>query len=251
MSVTAYPVANKAKSADICAAFVAGCGGAVARGSPQLLPGPAFFYGIDSSNEHLWRECRADLGREFYYCDNSFFDKTRQTYFRVAKNRLQHPGTGISDGHRFRALGIEIKPWRASGDTVLVCPQSDHFMRCVVGYPGEWLPGVVAAAAEFSGKPVKVREWGRDKAKLARSLAADLESAAALVTWSSAAAVTAVLAGVPICVGADSAAGPMAGPLQDLNNLPRPERENWAGVLADAQWTIAEMADGTAWKVLQ
>ncbi len=251
MSVTAYPVANKGKSAEICEAFVAGCGGAVARGSPQLLPGPAFFYGIDDGNEHLWREARADLGREFYYCDNAFFDQTRETYFRVAKNRLQHPGTGVSDGSRFRALGIEIKPWRDAGSHVVVVPQSDHFMHSVVGYPGQWLPGVVAAVKGFTDKAVRVREWGRDKGKLAKTLAADLEGAAALVTWSSAAAVMAVINGVPVCVGGDSAAGPMSGPLQDLNDLPRPERENWAGVLGDHQWTLEEFARGDAWRALQ
>lgn len=251
MSVTAYPVANKAKSAEICEAFVAGCGGAVARGSPRLLPGPAFFYGVDASNEHLWREARADLGREWFYCDNSYFDATREVYFRVAKNRLQHTGYGTSDESRFRALGIEIRPWRDAGEHVVVVPQSDHFMHTVVGFSGDWLAETLAGLNAWTKRPVRVREWQRDKGKLAKTLPADLDGALALVTWSSAAAVTAVLAGVPIVAGADSAAAPMSGQSYRLDDLPRKPREEWLGVLADHQWTLPEMARGDAWKALQ
>lgn len=251
MSVAAYPVAGKQKSYDICEAFIAGCGGAVAVGSPHLLPGPAFFFGVDASNEHLWREARADLGREWFYCDNAYFDTTRQQYFRISKNRLQHPGYGTSDGSRFRALGIEIEPWRASGSHIVVCPQSDDFMRRVVGYRGNWVTDTIQNIGERTNRPIRLRLWNRDKARLAGSLAADLEGAAALVTWSSASAVTAVLAGVPVVVGRDCAAAPMAGTLEQLDAMPHPDREQWAGVLADSQWTLAEMRSGMAWEALQ
>lgn len=251
MTVTAYPVANKPKSAEICEAFIAGCGGAVATGSPRLLSGPAFFYGVDSSNEHLWLEARADPGRVWYYADNSFFDSARGKYFRVSKNRLQHCGYGTSDGERFRALGIEMKPWREAGDHVVVCPQSDHFMRTIVGFRGDWTREIVGALKTLTSRPVVVREWQRDKGKAAKTLPADLDGAHALITWSSAAAVTAVLAGVPVVVGGDCAAAPMAGQMFKLDQLPRKDRENWAGVLADQQWTLDEFARGDAWRALQ
>ncbi len=251
--LTAYPVAGKAKSWEICEAFVRGCGGAVARGCTSLLPGPSFFYGVDDSNEHLWREARADLGREWFYCDNSYFDSARGTFFRVTKNRLQHPGTGQSTGERFASLGIEVKPWRSGGDHVVVCPQSEHFMHRIAGYQGDWLKDAVWTLKNTTPRAVRVRSWDRDKKRAASTLQADLDGAYALATWSSAAAVTALIEGVPVVVqGKDCAAKAMSGELDRIEALPKPDdRERWAGVLADNQWSLDEFARGDAWKALQ
>jgi len=256
--VTCYPVAGKAKSLNICRAFADGCQGSVALAAPKLEPGPCFFYGVDASNAHLWNEAKADLRRDYYYCDNAFFDSTRQTYFRVARNRLQHSGRGKSDGKRFAALGIAIKPWRTMGERehIVLCPQSDHFMRFVIGYDGCWQVDMLdrlkhLLPRKFTMLPmVMVRKWSPDKGALAATLPDDLVNAYALVTYSSAAAVTAVLSGIPVVVQGQSAAAPMSGTLEQIEALPMPEREEWCGVLADAQWTLAEFREGVAWRVL-
>lgn len=245
--VTAYPVACKRKSFDLCLAFARSCGGQI---GTNLRPGPAFFYGVDGSNEAEWRGALA-AGETVLYCDNSLFDSRRQQAFRIAKNRLQHSGTGVSDGKRFAALGIDIAPWRTGGEHIVVVPQSDSFMRTIAGYQGNWTEDTLAALKARTGRPIRVRPWARDKAAAASSLAADLAGAHALVTYSSAAAVTAVLAGVPVVVtAADCAARPMSGSLEALEDLPTPCRQNWAGVLADSEWTVAEIRDGTAWRAL-
>lgn len=246
MMVTAYPVAGKAKSRDICQAFIDGCGGQM---SSKLRDGPAFFYGVDASNQDVWREVVRSY-RDYYYCDNSHFDVARGRQFRVSKNRLQHSGIGRSDGSRFRALGAVIRPWRETGEHIVFCPQSDHFMRAVVGEGPGWDGRVLSALGQLTERPILVRAWSSNKAALGATLAHDLVNAHALVTWSSAAAVTAVLAGVPIVTMGQCAAEPMAGALQDINALPTPERENWAGVLADHEWTMDELRNGTAWRAL-
>lgn len=248
MIVTAYPVAGKKKSFEICLAFVRGCDGQI--GTSHRPEGAAVFYGVDASNEAIWKAVRAS-GQDFYYVDNSCFDTARQSYFRVAKNRLQHTGVGTSDGKRFRALGIEIKPWRTAGEHIVVCPQSTPFMRTVVDYQnGDWTANMLAKLRAETTREIRLRSWSPDKGKLAATLGQDLVSAHALVTWSSAAAVTAVLAGVPVLVESpDCAARPMSG--QDIGSLPTPDRETWAGVLADNEWTLDEMRSGKAWSHLQ
>lgn len=243
--VTAYPVAFKKKSMDICLAFVRGCGGQI---GTNYRGGPSFFYGVDASNADVWRQVRAN-GDDYFYCDNSYFDTSRQTHFRVAKNRLQHSGIGTSDGKRFQALGIAIKPWRERGDHIVLCPQSESFMR-FAGHTGFWIDETVAQLRTLTDRELRLRAWSANKGALAATLGDDLRGAHALVTWSSAAAVTAVLAGVPAVTMGQCAAAPMAGHLEDINALPMPERENWAGVLSDNEWTLAEMAKGTAWKAL-
>lgn len=251
--ITAYPVAGKAKSRDICAAFAKGCDGDVSTDNAQLAPGPAFFYGVDKSNIHIFNEVRA-TAREYYYCDNSYFDSTRQQFFRVTKNRLQHSGIGQSDGKRFKDLGIPLKPKsKRIGTHIVVCPQSDSFMKDIAQYSTNWTQDTLSILRNFVF-PIRLRLWSGDKSRLAATLADDLDGAHALVTWSSAAAVTALLSGVPVFCSTSCVAGPMA--LADLDEIDRPYFPNsdvllnWAGVMADNQWTLAEMADGTAWRML-
>ncbi len=253
MAVTAYPVARKAKSQEICLAFVRGCGGQIAGG---LRDGDSFFYGVDASNIDLYHAARnrfRDGVANFFYCDNSFFDTKRQEHFRVARNALQHPGTGVSDGKRFDALGLEIKPWREAGEHIVVCPQSDPFMHDIAGYLGDWTRDVRDVLAGRTKREVRVRAWQRDKGALAATLKDDLAGAHALVTWSSAAAITAILEGIPAFVMSnDCAARPMAaGELAQIESPRMPNgRREWAGILADAEWSLAEMRDGTAWRAL-
>lgn len=260
--VTAYPVKGKQKSIDICRAFIEGCGGALAHDQPDRLhPGAAFFYGVDASNVHLWDLVLRE-GREFYYCDNSYFDQTRQTYFRVTRNRLQHSGEGTSDGKRFAELGIPIYPANVNQlrGHVVVCPQSDWFMDRIVRYgpTGEWLRYALAnikSEPVFDQCEVRVRSWSPDKAKLSRSLPEDLIGALLLYTHSSAAAVTALLAGVPVVCSPTCAAYPLSSRYDSHDNFnvfyPSIEsRTELMDVLADNQWTLNEMRSGIAWGVL-
>lgn len=253
MKLTAYPVSGKQKSYQICEAFVAAVGGSIATKADRLLPGASFFYGVDHSNQHLYVQARSESIEDWYYCDNSYFDSARQEYFRITKNRLQHSGLGVSTGERFRLLGVTIRPWQPEGKHIVVCPQSDHFMHNVVGYKGSWEKSILASLQKVTERPIRVREWNRDKGKLSASLGEDLIDAYCLVTWSSAAAITAILAGIPALVESpDCAALPQAvSRISRINSLRGEGRENWAGVLADNQWTIDEMRRGVAWKMLQ
>jgi len=230
----AYPVAGKQKAVDICNAFIAG--------APRSAEGQVF-YGVNDSNRAAWESGG-------WYIDNSYFDSCRQRYFRVTKDAIQHSGLGRSDGRRFKALGIAIKPWR-DGSHIVVVQQSESFMRNVAAYYSDYVADVIVKLADLTDRSLLVRLWTANKHSAGASLQEDLRGAHALVTYSSAAAVTALLDGVPVAVSRMSAAYPMAGSIDDIEHLPRPDnREEWASVLADNQFTIEEMRDGTAWRML-
>lgn len=254
--ITAYPVVGKGKSRDICEAFLQGCSelGAISYNPKHVTDGPAFFYGIDSSNMHVWQEVRKRAPAvPYYYCDNAYFDTIREQYFRVTKNRLQHAGLGTSDGTRLAKVKVQFRAWQDNFDGhVVVCPQSDDFMRAVAGYRGHWLQDVVPLLREkFPHNEIRIRNWSRDKTALTATLTDDLKGARLLVTWSSAAAITAALYGIrTISQSSDTAAAPMSGNLFSLATPPQLDRETWAGVLADNQWTLEEFRNGTAWKML-
>lgn len=252
MATCGYPIPGKRKSRLICEAWAQGCSGGTVIDN-TLRDGDAFFYGVDRSIEHIWRTILHDQTRTFYYCDNSYFDDTRQEYFRITKNMLQHTGEGVSDGERYiKQLGRDhsVAPWREEGRHIVVCEQSASFMDLPIGYEGDWLNDIVPALRRLTSREIRIRRWERDKAHSSNSLMNDLLGAHALVTWSSAAAITSVMAGVPIIAQGQCAAGPMSGSLLDIEQLPMPPRYNWLGVLADNQFTLDEMRSGYAWEKL-
>jgi hypothetical protein len=237
-----YPQPGKPKAQRIAAAFAEGCGGKVMQHVPrELEPGPAAFYGVRPAWLHLWLQAKAE-GREWWYVDNAYFDAARERCFRVVKNGLQHDGRGESDGKRLARLGVAVKPWRQDGEHVLVCVQSDEFLRVVAGVENGaagWLVSTLRELSTVTTRPALVRVK-RDS----RPLAEDMEGAWAVVTYSSAAANEALLAGIPVSVGAGAALD-FSTPLRDIDNPRRPDgRERWAAVLADQQWTLSEIAGG-------
>jgi len=229
----AYPVKGKKKSIDLCQAFIEGY-----KRAGGCEPG-AVFFGVNESNIVDWHRVLA-TGSPYWYGDNAFFDATRQRQFRFAKNRLQIDAAQQTDGKRFAALGLEVKPMRRDGHHWVVCEQSPFFVEHVAPGAKRWLEDTVTAL-RATERPVVVRAWDRDKTAQMASLPSDLTDAWGLVTHSSAAAVTALLEGVGVVVSPNSA----------CSSIWLPDgRENLFGVLADNQWTIEELATGKAWQWL-
>lgn len=239
---------EKPKSRKVLEAFAAGCGGKILPTSvSNLAAGAAAFYGVRPPWKHLWYRAQEE-SRDWYYLDNAWFDVAREKAFRVGVNALQSVSQQASDGQRLAALGIAVAPWREEGRDIIVCRQSDEYLRL----QGEWMGGaigwqqdVLEVLREVTDRPIKVRIKGAD-----RPLAADLQNAWALVTHSSAAAVEALIHGVPICVtDPDCAAARFATPLEAIEDPVMDDgREDWAARLADSQWTLEELRRGSAWR---
>lgn len=240
---TAYAVGGERTSPRWCRAFAAGCGGEMAADG-ALRPGAAALFG----SPVLWplfARVRAE-GRDYFYGDHGYFGRGR--YYRVTRNALQHDGSGQANAVRLDALGVAIEPWRKGGRHVLVCPPDEAFARLMGFSAAGWLAETQAALARHSDRPVVVRE--RARARGPRPLEADLADCWALVTYTSNAAVEAVLAGVPVFCEAACAAARMG--LDDLARIEKPRRprgrRQWACNLAANQWTLDEIASGRCWK---
>lgn len=240
--VIACPVRGKQKSVDICRAFI--------EGSPRKAFGYVF-YGVNESNWRNWQIVQRS-GEPWFYIDNSFFDVVRGQQFRVAKNRVQTlVGEQTSDGKRFDALGLTIAEWDAwesNNRNWLVVEQSESFMRYVANEP-DWLEERAKSLPFGRMSEMRVRRWERDKLKQQTTLAADLEWADSVLAHSSAAAVEAVLVGVPIIVSKMSAlAGMVCGRAESAH---RDERRRYLSVLADNQFSLEAFRSGEAWAHLQ
>jgi hypothetical protein len=236
MTLVAHPVPGKAKAVELCQAFIAG--------APKTAEGHVF-YGVKEGNRHAWQQVLRS-GEPYYWIDGSYFDCTRNVRFRVTLNRQQHTGLGDSDGQRFRELRLKVldEGYPRPPGWVVAVQQSEVFMLLAARDP-HWLERELAplrTMAMAGGAPIRLRPWTADKPEAMTTLGADLARASLLVTHSSAAAVQAVLAGVRVKVSPMSAAYSL-GPV-----LPSaPERQAWASVLADNEFTREELRSGYAW----
>lgn len=238
--LTPIPVVGKQKSRDICDAFIAG--------APRSAKG-FVTYGVNDTNHAAFLAAKA-TGLPIWQIDNSYFDKTRGLLFRVTKDAVQHSGLGETDGKRFALLDIPVEPFRLRANAhVLVVEQSESYMRIHGGEPARtqgrptagnetWLTKQTRLHA--AGRKIRFRPWRSDKLKLAEKLAYYLIDADLLITHSSAAAVQAYLAGVPVVVSEQSCC--YRTPIEDRMRL--------FGVLADNQFLLSEMRSGFAWRAL-
>lgn len=248
--VTSHP-----HSRAICGAFAEGARAPMV-GAGALQPfGDCVVYGRLRGCDRIIREA-SQAGRDWWYIDRGYLRATRDTdysgYFRVTRNHLQGDGTGTPNYDRLAALGITLRPWRADGHHVLVCPPGEVYAGLSGFDAVEWQRGVVETLQAHTDRPVRVREKPRGGGRNV-PLAQDLIDCWAVVAHSSNVAVDALVLGVPVFVTDRCGARRCAE--TDLSRIESPrlpdDREEWAATLAAQQWTLDEMRSGLAWRQLQ
>jgi len=235
MALIACPVRGKKKSHDLIDAFVAG--------APKDAEGYVFA-GVKESNWHWWDSVQK-LHQPFYYIDNSYFDQTRETHFRITKNRFQVKAVDAThNGKRFNALGIEIKKARERDDRLpaLYVLQSELHMKLTRG--DVWWTETVA---KVESRAAIIRSWSANKRVQQASLKDDMDMCGRVVTHSSSAAVMALLDGIPVTVSEVSAVYGVGPPRDDFQD----KRYHTMCVLADNQFTLQEMKEGLAWETVK
>lgn len=184
--------------------------------------------------------------RPYWFIDNGFWNPGGHDgcgYYRLTYRGLSPVLLDEPDASRPVPT---LAPWRRNGRHVLIA------------YPGEyhglahgldltrWRANIGHKVAKWTRRPVRHRDKGAG-----RSLAEDLYDCWALVTHSSNAAVDAVIAGVPVFVDSGSAAAPVGNvDLMQIECPATPDRTRWLQSLSCQHFTLDEMRDGTAWRLL-
>jgi hypothetical protein len=257
MKITAYLNPRKSNARRMLEAFAAGFRADIVTSASGLEEGACAFYGVDEETRPLFDRCVAE-GRDFFYIDNGYFRSkyTGGDFYRITRNAAQHTGLGPSDGRRWAELGLEIQPWRTEGRTVLVALQSPWWYERHGTTVQEWTRGVLSQLAEmrYNGSEELEVVVRSKPTKAERPGPLDFRDVYCVVTHSSNVAVDGLLAGIPCSVAGPCAARTMGGKFPDRVEvrrfLPDPARLRWAEVLADNQWSLAEIADGTAARML-
>jgi hypothetical protein len=200
-------------------------------------------YSVQEQTADTWeKQGGTVLVAENGYCGR---DANGHQLYALAVHGHNGSGTWRAGGpERWERLGLELKPWRARGEHVLVCPNR-HFGMKDLAMPVGWEQETVKRLRQHTKRPVRVRPHPQNSAP-AVPLAAELERCHAVVVWASSAGVHALLAGVPVIALSKwwickAAASP---DVSTVEAPPPPERRPVFERLAWAQWTVEEIARG-------
>lgn len=198
-----------------------------------------------------------EAGRDFYYIDTGYFGNGRKKlYHRITKNDMQNIGAVIHRPRdRLSVTGYQARKFKPGGK-ILLAPPSQKLLQCYDLDLESWITKTKQEIGLYTDREIVVREkQGRSVRvttdTMEMALSKDIHC---LVTFSSIAAVEAVMLGKPAIVLGPSAAYSVCS--ESLAEIERPyiptldEVEEWAAHLAYCQFTEAEMRDGTAWRIL-
>lgn len=196
------------------------------------------------SRDHAARQYET-AGAKVIVAENGWIGETAAGGKFYALCRNHHNGTGtwpVGEADRWPLLNVELKPWRESGNHIVVlCSRG---IGCPgVAQPREWPRQIVKRLAAVTKRPIRVRPHpGTSNTPLEP----DLAGAHAVVTWASGAAIKAIAAGIPAFYDLK---GWIGGPAarQGIEGIEDPflgDRLPMFRRLAYAQWSSDEIASG-------
>lgn len=223
-----------------------------------LLPGLAIAYGILRGTGEIIKTAE-EHEHPYLYVDHSFFPKTRSNvmkgdwsgYLRLIKNGRYIHDVGDVPGDRFASLKVPVKPWRKTGESVVIAPMSRFVAHHEFGSTEAakiWLQRTIESLTQVTDRRIVIKP--KDDVKPLKQVLKD-EKAWCLVTHDSMAAVEAAVQGVPVFTSKENAAAPVANFEWNRIEAPiMPEREQWLHNLAYMQFTGQEIVSGYAKEIL-
>lgn len=169
---------------------------------------------------------------------------------------------------RAQILGIQLRPWRQGSHIVIATQRADS--QQWIDQPGlnQWLEQTVSELRKYTDRSIVIRQHPRGHCipPLGSILQVPqfipnsydsydfeqcLQSAWAVLNWSSGPGPQSLIAGVPVFVGPQSLASSVANwDLSQIENPPRPDRSDWIERLAHTEWTLEEISQGMPFKQL-
>jgi len=231
------------------------------------IPGvpPLIFRGIVKRKQI--HDC-INRGEDFYYTDTGYFGNFvsagnpsgKKIWHRVVKNELQKSKIESTPTDRWQALvkgdsRLQWPGWKKTGNKILLVvsnPKSCHYF----GYEmPQWLDETITTIKKHTDMEIVIRYKGSRSARNHDSIYDVLDqNVFATVAFNSIAAMESIAYGVPAFATVNCAASPLA--LTDLSKIATPWYpdellvQQHCASLAYGQFTEKEIANGTAWKLL-
>ena len=224
-----------------------GCRLAYAEDEPERLSEVPVVWGVLRESDRIVAQAKA-RSMHFFYIDHAYFDRGHGKSYRITRNRYEAGPVRKCPTDRLDKLDVEVRPWSKGGRDIVVCPPTDYFMAahgCA-----DWLETTLEALGKVTDRPIVIREKPKP-GETAVPLKTALRTAHALVTHSSNVAIEAACLGTPVFVNPASAAAPIGE--TDLSKIETPsyaDREPWLAHLAYNQFSLDEIREGEAWRLL-
>jgi hypothetical protein len=172
------------------------------------------------------------------------------------------------DKKRLHKLALIARPWRKTGNEIVVVGQRGDSGQWQQTDPVLWYQSVFDQLAKFTDRPIVFRPHPRfryptldfTKLQIPKKLAQTYDSfdydngiskAWAVVNFNSGPGSQAILNGVPAFVDQSSLAAPVAQiDLKTIESRHQPDRDAWLERIAHTEWTISELAAGIPQKKL-
>jgi hypothetical protein len=166
-----------------------------------------------------------------------------------------------------RDLNLNLKPWRTSGNHILLCLQRNGGWSMGGFSSIDWMDLTIASIRKYSNRPIVVRAHPGDKKiksilkinhknvllSTKENLVDDLRGAWATVVYNSSPSVASIIEGVPAfltdTIPQHSQSFDVANTdISNIENPAMPDRQAWVEKLAMCHWNFDELKSGEAWQ---
>lgn len=198
----------------------------------------------------------------------------RNTTFKIGINGINGDADFANqeyDDRRWPKFGINLKPWKPSGNLIVICGQHDTSQQWH-GMPRmkHWIEQQIKEVRKYTDKQILVRPHPRNVVHLDESkfsnvkvrlpqrdwktyddtdFRATLRSTWAVINHSSNPAMEAVFSGIPVFVSKSSLCYEVGNAnLYDINTPAMPNRIQWANKLSYTEWWPEEIKAGVPWE---
>jgi len=230
-------------------------------------PRPMVVRGVTDKSE--MDECER-MGKDFYYIDTGYFGNFpspgnhngKKIWHRVVKNKMQHDIIEEAPPDRWNNLlkqdpNLAWKGWKEYKKEILFVPPNPKACKAFNINYEQWMEDTKAEIQKHIDLPITTRIKGsRSDRNHSNTIYDALDKGVyAVVTFNSIAALEAILYGIPAFVSVPCAASPLA--LNDLSKLNEPFYPTEELIrkqchnIAYGQFTVKELKNGTAWKILK
>lgn len=225
----------------------------------------------------------AAAGIDYYYMDHAYFNPGYDDlgWMRIVKNGHSRSDFVPSNKNRYEQFFQQNNPvfsWKTNsqrGNKIIVCPPT-HAVAWYMGLTDSWTEQTVnrlkTLLPESEHHRIVIRAKPNEpivdeRGNLLRfqhnvsegNLNDDLKNATCVIAYNSMVALTATLQGIPVITSNHSCCKSISFSIEDFAqgtypdrfNMEPPKRYGLMYWLANNQWNIEEIRNGTAWRMLR
>lgn len=199
---------------------------------------------------------KMDNNWSFWFIDTgytNFLHGKNKVWHRLVRNNLHH--SKIINNAPTDRLGIFEafpKPWRESGDKILIIEPGNFCAKTFGINIEEWKQNTIAEIRKYTDKKIVIRE--KLSKKVRKSLYKELcdEDYYCVVSINSNASTEAIWAGIPAITLQRHISNPVTrNSISDINNLYRGSIAEWLCSVSYSQFTYEELTNGTAANIVK